>query len=258
MVRTERHQQTVVWTVDRPSARNAIDESVVSGLESAVAEVEAEVSVRCVVLTGAGDKAFISGADLKNLRDLTDEDRNRLDDRMDAVLERIEALPVPVIGMLNGVAIGGGAEVMLACDVRVAESHATITFKHAQMGVTPGWGGLTRLLDLVNRSSAAQLLFTAAPIATDDALRIGLIDEVVPPGMGLIRALALGESIAKTSACSVAEIKRLLRSAAGKTREQAQREERQVFLERAQSSDHREALTAHFEKRAPNFTQRPR
>ncbi len=256
MIRSEREKQTVIWTVDRPSARNAIDESVVQGLELAVREVESDSSVRCVLLRGSGDKAFISGADLKSLRDLTYDARAALDQRVDGLLERIELLPLPVIAVLNGVAIGGGVEVALACDLRVAETHASITFKHAAMGVTPGWGGLTRLMSVTGKSNASRLLFSAEAISSDEALRIGLVDEVVATHSGLERALAIGDAIAKTSAVAVAELKRMLRSAQGQTRDETRREERRVFLERARSDDHREALAAHFEKRAPVFSER--
>jgi enoyl-CoA hydratase/carnithine racemase len=236
--------------------RNAIDESVVRGLELALAGAEADLSVRCVVLTGEGDKAFISGADLNSLRDAASEERTLLDERMNKLLQGLEALPVPIIAALNGVAIGGGAEVALACDLRIAEPHASMTFKHAAMGVTPGWGGLTRLLRVVNRASAARLLFTAEAISSHEALLIGLADEIVAAQASRPRALELGEAVAQNSPEAVAAIKRLLRSSAGKTRAEAEHEERAVFLERARSDDHREALTAHFEKRAPRFAAR--
>jgi enoyl-CoA hydratase/carnithine racemase len=124
------------------------------------------------------------------------------------------------------------------------------------MGVTPGWGGLTRLLRLVNRASAARLLFTAEAISSHEALLMGLADEIVSVQASRARALELGEAIAKNSPQAVAAIKRLLRSSAGKACADAEREERLVFLERARSDDHREALLAHFEKRAPQFAAR--
>src|SRR5690606_19964298 len=130
--------------------------------------------------TGSGETAFVAGADLKLMRDAAPERRAANDTRMLRSLERLEGLPVPVLCALNGAVIGGGSEIALACDLRIAEPHASLTFKHAAMGVSPGWGGLARLCTLVGYSTAARLLFTATPLSAEDALRVGLVDEVVP------------------------------------------------------------------------------
>ncbi len=254
--RSERHADTMLWVVDRPRARNAIDEKVVEGLEAALTAAEADKSLRAAVLTGAGDAAFIAGADLKLLHAGPPELRAALDTRMHALLARIEALPIPVIAALNGVVVGGGAEVALACDLRIAETDAAITFKHAAMGVTPGWGGLARLTSLVGRGTASKLLFTAQPMPSDEALRCGLYDEVVANGLGPTRALELASAIADNSPGTVADIKRLLGLAYREGPTRSTGEERSTFLARAQSADHAEALTAFFERRAPKFAPR--
>jgi enoyl-CoA hydratase/carnithine racemase len=145
-----------VWTFDRPQARNAIDEDMALGLEKALEHAEQDRTLRAVVLTGSGDAAFVSGADLKFLRDASPERRANNDTRMLALMDRLEALPVPVIAALNGAVVGGGSEIALACDLRIAEPHASITLKHAAMGVSPGWGGLARLSGLVGRSPCPQ------------------------------------------------------------------------------------------------------
>ena len=254
--RIERHGATEVWVVDRPAARNAIDEDVVRGLRTAVAAAELDASLRAVVLTGAGDAAFIAGADLKFLRAALPEARSAMDAHMFEILSRIEALPIPVIAALNGVAMGGGSEVALACDMRIAEPDASITFKHAAMGVTPGWGGLSRLVALVGRGAAARLLFTATPVRPEDALHMGLVDELVPYGRGKERALEVAAAIAETSPSAVADIKRLLSLAYQEGPFAAREEERRTFLVRAASADHAEALAAYFERRAPRFAPR--
>ena len=253
--RSERHEATVLWVVDRPKARNAIDEQVVAGLEAAVEAAENDRSLRAVVLTGAGDAAFIAGADLKFLKDAPRDQRAALDARMLALLARIEALPFPVIAALNGVVMGGGAEVALACDLRIAENDASITFKQAAMGVTPGWGGLSRLTSLVGRGTASKLLFTAQPMPSDEALRTGLYDEVVANGLGPTRALEIASAIADNSPGAVADMKRLL-SLAYRGPATTLAEERTTFLARAQSADHAEALAAFFERRPAKFEPR--
>jgi enoyl-CoA hydratase/carnithine racemase len=254
--RTEQNEGTAVWTFDRPEARNAVDESVVLGLTAALEAAERDTMLRAVVLTGSGDSVFVSGADLKFLRDAAPEKRALNDSRMLALMDRVEALPVPVIAALNGAVIGGGSEIAFACDLRIAEPHSTITMKHAAMGVSPGWGGLARLAGLVSRSVAAKLLFTASPIAPDEALRVGLVDELVPAGASQARALELARAVAKNSSSTVAEIKKLLWRTYRDGPALSRDSERAVFLSRAVSEDHREALSAFFARREPSFGPR--
>jgi enoyl-CoA hydratase/carnithine racemase len=171
-----------------------------------------------------------------------------------ALLGRIEALPLPVIAAINGAAIGGGTEVALACDLRLAEPSASFTFKHAAMGVTPGWGGLARLAATVGRGTAAKLLFTAQPISAQEAQQLGLVDELVAPGALRQRALELAQVIAQNSPSTVAALKGLLRRAyAG---ELSLEEEQRVFHASARSADHAEALSAFFAKRPARFSPR--
>ncbi len=245
-----------VWTVSRPHVRNAIDEHVVHALEAALDDVERDPALRAVVITGSGEASFISGADLKRLGALSELERDALDARMRAAMHRLAALPVPVFAALNGAVMGGGCEVALACDVRIAEPHVRIAFRHAAMGVTPGWGGLTRLTSLVGRSTAARLLFTALPVDADEALRVGLVDELVEQGRSLARALELARAVAEASPSAVADAKRLLSLAYDEPFEITRDEEQRTFLARARSADHAEALAAVREKRAAQFAPR--
>lgn len=221
---------------------------------AALDEIDADRSVRTLILTGAGNAAFVSGADLKFLRSASSEERAHMDARMLALLCRIEALDLPVIAALNGPVVGGGMEVALAADLRIAEPHVTLTFKHAAMGVTPGWGGFARLAANVGRSTAARLLFTAQPLSADEALRVQLIDEIARDEPALSRALALAQAIEQTSPSTLSALKGLLRSAYGASL--SLEEEQRVFLESTKSTDHGEALGAFFEKRTPRFAPR--
>jgi enoyl-CoA hydratase/carnithine racemase len=252
-LRCERHAATALFVLDRPAARNAITEELATALDAALDALENDAEVRALVLTGEGEKAFSAGADLKLLRTGTLEARAAFNARMQHVVERLVALPFPVIAALNGVAMGGGAELALAADVRIAEPHASIAFKHAAMGVTPGWGGLSRLATFVGRSTASKLLFSAQPMPADEALRVGLVDELVARGGALARALALAADVALTSPAAVADLKRLLESAY--TRGDLA-EERRTFAARARHADHAEALAAAFEGRTPRFQAR--
>ena len=254
-LRREREALTELWILDRAAARNAITEELAEALAARLDELERDGEVRALVITGEGEKAFTAGADLKFLRTGSVAARSAFNARMHGVVERIVALPFPVIAALNGVAMGGGAELALAADLRIAEPHASIAFKHAAMGVTPGWGGLGRLCSLVGRGTASKLLFTAQPLSPADALHMGLVDEVVETGGARARALALAADIALTSPAAVADLKRLISAAYAGTAG-ASVEERRTFMERAQHADHAEALAAVAEGRAPRFTRR--
>jgi enoyl-CoA hydratase len=253
-VRIERVGQTVVWTLDRPSSRNAIDDQVVGELEAALDAAEQDTGLRAAILTGGGESTFLSGADLKLLSSGRTELRAQTDARVLAVTQRIEALPVPVIAALNGSVLGGGNEVALACDMRIAEAHASVTFKHAALSVTPGWGGLARLCRVVTPGMAAKLFFSALPIDSAEALRIGLFEEVVPRGQSVIRALEIALAIEQTSPSAVADLKRMLQL--GFRGSLTQDEETRVFLARTVSADHVDALAAFREKRAARFGPR--
>ncbi len=252
-LRTEQTDGIALWTFDRPEARNAVDEKTVDELTAALDAAEQDAALRALVLTGSESVAFVSGADLKFLRDASPESRTRNDSRMRGLLNRLEALPVPVIAALNGAVIGGGTEVALACDLRIAEPHSAFTMKHASLGISPGWGGLGRLAGLVGRSAAARLLLTALPIQAEDALRIGLVDELVGPGGSLARALELAQAVTRLAPVAVAEIKRLLSRAYREGPAATREAELELYLALAASDDHREALRALFEKRPPAF-----
>lgn len=254
LVHEERLGEVCIWTIDRPAARNALDGAVATALLARVEAAERDRALRAVVLTGSGDAVFCAGADLKLLSGGPRQERAAVDARIHAVLARLEALSVPVIAALNGVAMGGGCEVALACDLRIAEEHAGLTFKHALMSVTPGWGGLSRLCRVVGPGVASKLLFTALPMTANEARRVGLVDEVVPKGQARARALALCAAIAETSPSAVADLKQLLRL--GYAGALSDAEETRVFLARTESPDHREALAAFVAKRKPSFSPR--
>jgi enoyl-CoA hydratase/carnithine racemase len=250
LLRVERLDQLCIWTVQRPEARNAVSAELAGALERALEAAESDPELHALVLTASGD-TFISGADLKFLRSATPEARLAQDARVLALTQRLEALSMPVIAALAGAAIGGGTEIALACDLRIAEPHVTFTFKHAAMGVTPGWGGLGRLAATIGRGAAARALFTAQPVPAQEALRIGLIDELAAPGQARERALELARVIAANSPSTVRALKQMLRAAYGEGLPLA--EEQRVFHESTRSADHAEALAAFFEKRPARF-----
>lgn len=246
MVRVERQGHVVIWTIDRPQAKNALDQATFDALARAIVDVDS--TVRAAIITGAGD-TFVSGGDLRELRDKTSrEDAERLSDTGHALCAAIEALPFPVIAAIGGAAIGGGAELAVACDVRVAQSTASIAFKQARLGVTTAWGTVPRLVALVGAGRAARLLYSGKTLAAKDAREIGLFDDVVDRGV-LDVALGLAADIAQASPAAVAGMKRLVRASAARPDVRAL--ERALFVETWSGADHLEAVEAYFARRAP-------
>lgn len=166
-------------TINRPDARNAISLEIMGLLETALNELEA-APPSVVVVRGAGDRAFVSGGDLKDLADLRTLDQaSAMSRRMRSVLDRLAGLASLTIAAINGDAIGGGGEVALACDLRIAADDVLIAFSQSQLAIMPAWGGIERLTTTVGRSQALSLLLTPRRLTAPEALAVGLVDEVV-------------------------------------------------------------------------------
>jgi len=246
-----------VLTLHRPGVRNAINDAIMQGLSDAVDRLAGEEDLRAVILTGAGEEAFCAGGDLKWLQSFeTGEAGGAMSRRMQGVLARLGDLPVPVIAVLNGYALGGGTEVALACDLRVMEAHAYLSFRQARVGLMTGWGGGPRLLRLAGYPAAMELLTTCRELGAEEALRLGLANAVVPRGKGLDEGRRLAGEIAKGAPMSVRLIKQLLREAGGRGMAEAREVEAALFARIWSSEDHDEAIRAFFEKREPRFRGR--
>ncbi|AKK28813.1 enoyl-CoA hydratase/isomerase family protein [Mycobacterium sp. EPa45] len=178
MVDLESSDGLAVLTIDRPQARNAIALSTMGELEEAL---DAAAGAQALVIRGGGDRAFVSGGDLKELSALrTTEEAAAMAARMRAICDRIAAFPAPVIAALNGHALGGGAEVAVAADIRIAADDIKIGFNQVSLGIMPAWGGAERLAALVGKSKALLLAGSGTILTADEADRWGLIDRVVP------------------------------------------------------------------------------
>lgn len=213
-IRWERSGGVVVLTIDRPRQRNALAPSTMAELEAALAELAASEEVRCAVITGAGERAFIAGGDLKELESRRDEDfAARMARDMRSTLDSVSALPVPVIAAINGAAIGGGAEVAIACDFRIAAEDARIGFTQVLLGLMPAWGGIERLAGAVGRSRALYLLTTGRVLGGAEALAWGLVEEVVERPDFEARWRALAERVAAAPRHALAGIKAAMQAA---------------------------------------------
>lgn len=256
MLRTAREGAAIVWTIDRPETKNALDAATMDALHLATVAAQQDGHVRAAILTGAGG-AFVSGGDLNELRNKTSRaDAEALSDRGDALCRALEALPFPVIAVIGGAALGGGAELALACDLRVAEAGASIGFVQARMGVTPAWGSTSRLVSAVGASRASKLLLTGAAVTADQAYILGLVEEVTHAGGGLDIARAWVHAITQCSPAAIARTKALLVRARSSLYEHVRPLERASFVETWAGPDHVEAVEAYFARRPPRWSPR--
>lgn len=244
----------VTLTVNRPGAKNAIDLETMRELSSFLDELDKDASVRALIVTGAGEEAFISGGDLKHFRSLTTVyDGRDMSLMMQSILNRLEALEIPVIAAINGYAFGGGCEVAVTCDFRIAEEHAKFGFRQIKMGIMSAWGGGQRLLRLVGRSEALRLMLTGDTIDAPEALRIGLVNRVVPKGGALAAAKEMAGKIAENPVMSVRLIKRSVNEGRDMPLRAAIAYEAEMLALLWGTDDHREAEAAFVEKRKPVF-----
>lgn len=207
-VRVEIARGVATIAIDRPHARNALALRTMTEIDDALTDVE-RGKARVIVIRGAGDKAFCAGGDLKELEHMrSGDDAAAMATRMRATLDRITALRIPVVGALNGDAFGGGAELALACDFRIAAGHARIGFTQVALGLMPAWGASERLAALVGRGKALHMLLTGRVFTAMEALEVGLVEEVVASEQFDKRVDAIARGVAAAPPDAVAGMKR--------------------------------------------------
>ncbi|MEP6811701.1 MAG: enoyl-CoA hydratase-related protein [Actinomycetota bacterium] len=238
-----------VVTIDRQDALNALNVETLTELRDRLREVAADESVRAVVLTGAGEKAFVAGADIKYMSGLSPEDAKGWGALGHEAGQLLETMPKPTIAAINGFALGGGCELALACDIRYASSRAKVGQPEINLGIVPGWGGTQRLARVCGIGVAKELIFTGRTIDAEEALRIGLVNALADPVLD--KALATARELAAKSPVALALAKRLVNLSPG-----ALDTEADSFGELFASEDAREGLTAFVEKRAATFVGR--
>ncbi len=251
----ENHIATVV--IDRPQAMNAIDPETAEALTNAFARIAGDDAIRAAVLTGAGGRAFSAGADLKKTLDLTNPYAAQVftgagDRSFTAVLD----CDKPLIAAVNGIALGGGLELALACDIRLAAPEARFGLPEVKVGTIPGAGGTQRLPRMIGSSDAMLMLLTGDTIDAAEALRLGLISRVMPAGELLSEAVALARRIAANAPLSVRAVKRLARSGREMHLGDALQLERFVWGMLRDTEDRKEGRRAFAEKRSPHFVGR--
>ncbi len=252
--RVERRDAVEVWTIDGESRRNSISTAMLRELEANLARVAQDRAVRCVVVTGAGDKAFCAGADLKERARMSDEEVHRFHAGLRAALRAIERAPQVFVAALNGAALGGGLELALACDLRVAADAAQLGLPEVGLGIIPGGGGTARLPRLVGVARAKDLVLTARRVGAAEALAMGLVGQIAPPQRLLAEALALAERIARNAPISLRQAKRAIDGGFHLSLDDALDLEHRMYQDCLGTRDRLEALEAFAQKRPPVFT----
>ena len=249
-LRIEPTEGALVLTIDRPKTRNALDRDLTRRLADAIRAAEADPAVRGIVLTATGEETFVSGGDLHEISRAVREQAGP-----SVVLDMYEDLGVletsalPVVAAVQGDIYGGGCELLLLCDMVIVEAHASLAFRHARMGLSPAWGGLTRLVERVGPIEAPRLMFSAEKISAAEAARLGLVNEVVPKGTSRERALERIGQIAGGARDVVAAQKRALTAVRTAMRGDAIERERAIFAEVWGGPAHQAALDAFFKRR---------
>jgi len=251
----ERRGAVEILTVNRPKALNAINPDVIAALSEAITDLSADAQLRAVVLTGAGEKAFVAGADIAAMRDLTPTQAERFAGHGQSVLDGLASLPVPVIAAVNGFALGGGCELAMACDMVFASAGARFGQPEVKLGVIPGFGGTQRLVRRVGMSVALDLCLTGRMVKAEEALRIGLVSRVVD-GDVKEAAVDAAEGIATLGPVAVRLCKRAVHENADASLATAQAAERTLFGLCFATEDQSEGMAAFLDKRAAEFTGR--
>ena len=255
-VKLERQGHVALITIDRPEALNALNSQVLTDLDEVLDQVEADEESYVAVLTGAG-RSFVAGADIGEMKNFTSSDGKRFGVHGGNVFLKLENLSKPVIAAVNGFALGGGCELCMACDIRLASEKAKFGQPEVGLGITPGFGGTQRLPRIVGVSKAMELILTAKVIKADEALRIGLVSAVYPAEELLEKAMELANAICANAQIAVRESKRCIRMGLQADIHTGCAFEAEAFGVTCGTADKEEGMGAFLEKRSEkHFTNR--
>jgi enoyl-CoA hydratase len=255
LVLQERRGAVSILTINRPDKRNALNGPLRCSLLGAFDAAARDTTVRAIVVTGAGDKAFVAGADIGEFEGRTPVDQFRVM-KQPTIFDAVERLAKPVIAAINGFCLGGGMELALACDIRIASTSARFGQPEVNLGIIPGGGGTQRLPRIVGLGAASRMILTGDLIDATEALRLRLVEEVVAPDALMSRAVAIAETIAAKSPVAVSAAKEATRAALSLPLEEGLKLETALFQVCFASEDKAEGVRAFLEKRTPTFPGR--
>lgn len=248
-----REGTVVVATINRTEKLNALNKEVYEDLQRLVDVLETDKTARALIITGSGEKAFCVGADLKERQGMNEKDIILRLDFVKQLYLRLENLPIPVIAAINGMALGGGFELALSCDLRISAEHATFAFPEVDLAIIPGTGGTQRLPRIVGRSRALELILLARRIPAAQAYEYGLVNKLVPQGQALTEAMAWAGKLIEAGPIAIRQAKRAIRGGMNRSLEEGLSVELEAYRACLYSKDRLEGLKAFAEKRKPSY-----
>ena len=249
-INVEQQGAVAVLTIDRPKALNALNPEVLADLKAAFEGID-QNAVRCVVLTGAGEKSFVAGADIGSMSTMTKAEGEAFGKLGNDIFLEIERFPLPVIAAVNGFALGGGCELAMCCDIRICSDNAVFGQPEVGLGITPGFGGTQRLARLVGMGMAKQLLYTARNIDAAEALRIGLVNAVVPQAELMDTALKMANNVAKNAPIAVRACKKAVNEGMQVSIDKAVEIEEKLFGDCFETHDQVEGMACFLSREKP-------
>ena len=245
--------QIGILTINRPKVLNALSWQTLRELREFLENILPKETLKAFIITGAGDKAFVAGADIAEMNQMNDREFQDYVDFAHKVYALIENDPSPCIAAINGYALGGGCELALACDIRIASNKAKLGFPEVKLGIFPGWGGTQRVTRVLGLGKTKELVFTGDMIDAQEALRIGLVERVVPDEILMEEARGLAHTIAKNAPRAVRMAKTAINSGSEMDLQRALLLEKTLVSLCFDSEDRIEGMNAFLEKRKPNF-----
>ena len=239
-----------ILTITRPDALNALNKAVMAEFMNKLDDISVS-EIRCLIITGAGEKSFVAGADIGEMKGFTSEQAEKYSADGNALMERLENMPMPVIAAVNGFALGGGCEVALACDIRLASENAVFALPEVSLGISPGFGGVQRITRAVGIAKAKELVFTARKVKAEEALELGLVNAIHPLAELMNAATQMAEQIAANAPMGVRAAKKIANDIIRLTPEESTLQEISLFGRCFASNDQKQAMSAFVEKRKP-------
>ncbi len=248
----ERNEDICIVKINNPQAMNALNTTVLSELDHAFTQIQADNTVKAVILTGEG-RAFVAGADISQMSTMNAAEGKAFGEQGAAVFRKIEQLKVPVIAAVNGFALGGGCELAMACDIRIASVKAKFGQPEVGLGITPGFSGTQRLPRIVGMGIAKELIYTADIISADEAYRIGLVNKLAEPEALMEQAMAMAQKIASKAPIAVRYSKEAINTGCQVDIDTAIAIEANLFGLCFASEDQKEGMSSFLNKKAPEF-----
>lgn len=242
-----------IMTLNRPAQANALSAAMLEEINQTIQEIKHDENIRCLLMTGAGAKVFCAGADLKERRLMTEQEAKEAVLTIQQTFTDIESLPVPVIAVINGHALGGGLELALACDLRIARAGALLGLPETGLAILPGAGGTQRLPRLIGPGKAKEMIFTGTSLRAEEAVQIGLIERISTADSLMNDAITLAKQITKNAPIALKEAKQAIQSSLDHDLQTGLTKEYEAYLRLIHTEDRLEGLKAFQEKRTPHY-----